>query len=102
MLACSLIIQSHNISAVQIRDDARRRRDEARRAEALASQQATNAGENYDEEDDAAPDSEPEATPARRRNESKAQAVKRQKAEEVGIYLVIPRPLLSIPGTHCV
>lgn len=69
--------QSHNISANQIRQDAN-----ARRAAALASQQAAESGENEDV-DDASPSAEPEPAPVRRKKESKAQSEKRKKEEEV-------------------
>ncbi|KAH8598329.1 hypothetical protein B0O99DRAFT_660244 [Bisporella sp. PMI_857] len=71
-------LASHNISANQIRQDAN-----ARRAAALASQQATIGEEGEDEDEDE--DVEPEPTPARRRNESKAQSARRKKAEEKAI-----------------
>ncbi len=68
----SLTLQSHNISANQIRQDAN-----ARRAAALASHQA--AG---DDNDAPSPSAEPEPAPPRRK-ETKAQEAKRKKEEEV-------------------
>lgn len=66
-------LQSQGINANQIRQDA-----DARRAAARASLQ--NAGGDGDD-DASSPEAEPESTPARK--ETKAQAAKRKKEEEV-------------------
>ncbi|KAH6673048.1 hypothetical protein B0J14DRAFT_513002 [Halenospora varia] len=78
-------LASHNINANQIRQDAN-----ARRAAALASQQAANGGGDDDEDDDAddntnSPSAEPEPVPTRGRKETKAQMSKRKKEEEKAI-----------------
>jgi DNA repair protein RAD7 len=74
-------MQSHNISANQIRQDAN-----ARRAAALASQQAADGGDNAaaDENDNSTSSPSAEAVPMRRKKETKAQSEKRKKEEEVG------------------
>ncbi|CAG8979270.1 hypothetical protein HYALB_00010803, partial [Hymenoscyphus albidus] len=73
-------LASHNISAQQIRHDAN-----ARRAAALASEQAAAGTTGDDENEPAEPDSDPEPVPSRRKRESKAQTNKRKKEEEKAI-----------------
>lgn len=71
-------LQSHNISANQIRQDAN-----ARRAAALASQQAAATTADGQENEPPEPDSDPEPVPSRRKRESKETIDKRKKEEEV-------------------
>jgi hypothetical protein len=85
------LLQSQGINANQIRQDA-----DARRAAARASHQAAGG-----DDDAPSPDAEPEAAPARK--ETKAQAAKRKKEEEVTFTVLSYQDYQLTPRleSHC-
>jgi DNA repair protein RAD7 len=74
-------VQSHNINANQIRQDAN-----ARRAAALASQQAatgTSGGGDDDEDDEDDDDAEPLPMPVRHKKDTKTRLTKKMAEDKV-------------------